>query len=188
MIKNIIIQTGIQVNIKYDQLYHIIIDIDKIMELFNNGFTNAIKHKNQEPLEIIINKLSKNKVLTQIINFIDNDLDINFDELFIPFYIKNATDKNIWKPIVDIILSKNKDLIQKINPYLHNSKIKYQEIIPGSNTIYTQFPSTGLGLSISKMISHVLGGDCGIYYQSSKKKVIFWFVFSYQETSVSEDI
>ena len=185
LIRTTVKNFGIPIILDYDNIYPIITDKDKITEIFLNGFINAVKHKNLQVIQIKIEKV-ENKILTQIINYIDEDLDINFDDLFVPYYMKNSAKKDIWKPIIEQVLAKNEKNWQKIIPHLHHKPLVHRDKLKGDITVPYSFPSTGLGLSIAKMISNVLGGDCGIHYQADKKQVIFWYLTNYQSIPIQE--
>lgn len=174
---------GVTIEISHknvDQI--IIIDNAKLQELIINGLSNAVKFAKDNFVRIKVQNLEHSRLLIEIINWFDQDININFEERFIPFFMKGDDNELIWSKTINNLLTINKNIYGDIQTCFSDESFENKTIISKSEdtNIYENIKSSGLGLSIARLIAKALGGECGVDYDNNKKMVRFWCLVNYQ--------
>lgn len=151
------------------------VDINKYIEIFNNGFVNACKFTNEKNIIVKVYKID-GYLVTEILNYCPkfNISSRNIEKMFIPFFMLD--DNNYWDADSLINFSIDMTVYQFAKQYFTNIQMKKTVKLTGNNEqTFKLSKSNGLGLGLSRLIAKNFGGDVGLE-KTIDNYVRFWFV------------
>lgn len=170
---------------------NVCIDKQKLYEILINVLNNAAKHATCDSnIHLYLHLINTNYLYVEIVNeyICKNNTKIIMDNIFVPFFMK--TNEKLWNHTLDFLKTNNKIFVRDDFDSCSLKNTFSQHIVCCAKNKENIFhvKSSGLGLSICKLISKVLGGDCGVYSfeEDNKHKVKFWCAIKYVFPTNSE--
>lgn len=177
--------TIFNITFTYTDIGIVNIDKGKFMNIFTNGFNNAIKHSKHSFILIRLQKQNDN-IIVEIINQEETFPISDIENLFIPYFIYEAKDQKIWDDTKNNLLKLDKVKYDEIKKYLSIEEFKNNKFYHKSSEAQSIQNSSGIGLAISRMIAKTLGGECGMTYEDHL--VRFWFTIKNNPISQNLEI
>lgn len=160
------------------------LDQSKLLELIHNGLNNATKHTSNHMVMVRIQRINSNLFIEIINDYNEIPSDFSSNDLFIPFFIRESSDKKIWHNTIKT-LQCDQNWYEQISPYMGHSELdtvvkKQTTNIDGKKW---NVKSTGLGLSISRLLAKALRGECGLDIDTQSKRATYWIVLPCEAVS-----